>query len=177
MNLCEKRGADVRLILQITHDDIKIAKNRMWTSIVSALSMYGGIIAIEHKFNSDVTPIVNVKFCLSSFSFIIALYSIYHFIETHASIVRYRKKLIESAELLDEVVQKIYKPPCPKEEYLSFNRYFFGITLFFILSIIAGFLIVISYLYRADPNWLVILLILAFLIFFTWAVYFCHAPR
>ena len=46
MSDSDKRDADARCLLQITYEDIKISKNRLWTSTYYTLSLYAGLIAL-----------------------------------------------------------------------------------------------------------------------------------
>jgi hypothetical protein len=145
MDNIDKRDTDARSILQITYEDIKVAKNRLWTSTYYILSLYAGLIAFSKYL--DLRPTDDwIKFILLIFGGIITVYAFYHLIETHSSIVRYRRRLMLLTDMMHKEVKEIYQD-IPK--YHNFNRYFFSLTFPFILLIIWAYLLLIVSLFKA----------------------------
>ena len=144
MNETDKRDDDARLLFQITVDDIKVGKNRLWISTYYILSLYAGLIAFCKYFR--FSPADDwIKILLLFFGCIVTIFAIYHLIESHASIARYRKRLNSVTLMLHKEVRELY---VTIPEYTKFNRYFFSLTFPFILLIMTGYMLVLISLFE-----------------------------
>jgi|WetSurMetagenome_2_1015567.scaffolds.fasta_scaffold40259_4 hypothetical protein len=144
MNDTDKRDDDARLMLQITVDDIKVGKNRLWNSTYYILSLYAALIAFSISLNLRLKDNW-IKYFLLVFGCIITVYAIYHLIESHTSIARYRKRLKSVTSLLHKEVRELYDTI---PGYPNFHRYFFSLTFPFIILIIGGYILVLISLFE-----------------------------
>lgn len=163
-----REGEDLRMLYQISIDDIKVAKGRQWATIYYTLLTFGAIIgfyALTKGF--FIYACWPQRLCLLVPAYLVNLLGMFHLVDTQKCLCEYRMRLraikegftIKAKKVLDITVNG------EKEEkkYYGFGYYFWTLVFPFIFLMAIGmFYITWLLLYKDFSMAWIILIVLLF---------------
>jgi hypothetical protein len=171
-----KEEAELRVLFQIITDDIKYAKRLQWTVTYYVLVTYAAIIGFVELLNSSLPwrePLYSSLILFPAFG--INLLGMWHLMDMHKHLSFYRRRLNEIEKKFEPVTRKILDiTDEPKEKYESYTRYFWSLTLPFIILTTLGLFYVAWWILGSVIDLVVILSISGLTTFIFFVIFFLH---
>ena len=145
MSELEENAEWARLIYRSQIDLIEAVKRRQWTAINYILLIFAAIIGFVKVLNNPCTnQYTFIAYFLLLVSWGISIVGIYHLIDMHIALTKYRKKVFNIAEKDEyEFVREI---DLIADEEADFSKYFWSITALFVGMVLAGLTLVTIFL-------------------------------
>ncbi len=137
------------MLYQILVEDIRWAKGRIWTITYYCILTYVVIIGFLNYMGTDLGPLsfLGKLFYLLLPAFGINMLAMWHIMDTHRCMCEYRARLVEINEAMEEATKRTL---VFEKKYPRFHRYFWGLTLPFILLLMWGLFYVAWFIFRKD---------------------------
>jgi len=165
----EKGPAELRMLYQITIDDIKYAKRLQWTTTYYILLTFAAIIGFYFwikPLNSDLGWDQKIWLLLPALG--INILAVYHLMDTQKCQAIYRMRIIAIKERLEKITKDVLDISIKNErdegKYYGFDYYFLSLVLPFIILITVGLLYVAWSLSYYSDDELCRLLLIFFLV-------------
>lgn len=144
----DKENAELRLLYQISTEDIKYAKSRQWATTYYVLLTFAAIIGFYSLPKSElIFGTWYQKLWLLIPAFGINVLGIYHVMDTQRSLCGYRMRLVAINQEFGARTRGVFDIPAEHEKrYYSYGRYFLSLSLLFMLLMMLGVFFVVCLL-------------------------------